>query len=287
MKYQKVLKNNNKIASDTTCQKQQMQMADNLSIRFVFSGSETYHIGKRQLAVHPDTFLILNEDTQFTSRIDAIDPVQSFALTFDRTYLSDFLRSQTLTEEALLANPADKPVLYNFEETLYPLKGDMRYNLLHLKEQTERGLQDEFLLNEYLYHCLINYYKVYQEEIFDKEARLTFLNHSTKIEILRRLNLAKEYMLGNYDQSISLDDIAEYACLSVNHFLRTFKQAFDMSPHQYLTKVRLQRARHLIKTTNMPINEIVHLVGFECPSSFIRLFKSKYHTTPLQYKLTA
>lgn len=287
MKYQRILKNNNKIVSDATCQKHQLQITDNLSIRFVFSGNETYQIGKRQLTVYPDSFLVINPDTQYINKVDAINPVQSFALSFDRNYLDDFISSQILTDDKLLSQDADNRISYNFEETLYPLKGDMQFNLRHLKHHTDRGINDEFLLNEYLHHSLINFYKIYNREITERESRLPFLNYSTRMEILRRLNLAKEFMLGNYDQNISLDDMAGYACLSVNHLLRNFKQAFCTSPHQYLTQIRLQRARYLVKNTSLPVNEIVHVVGFECPSSFIRLFKSQFCITPLQYKCTA
>jgi len=287
MKYQRILKNNNKISSDATCQKHQRQITDNLTIRFVFSGNETYQIGKRQLTVYPDSFLIINQHTQYINKIDAINPVQSFSLTFDGDFLTDFMCSQICSDDKLLSGSAAGPIAHSFEETLYPLKGDMQFNLRHLKHHTDQGINDEFLLNEYLHHCLLNYYKIYNSEIAERESRLPFLNYSTRIEILRRVNLAKEFMLSNYNQNISLEAVAGYACLSVNHLLRNFKQAFGISPHQYLTHIRLQRAKHLIKTTDLPINEIVHVVGFECSSSFIRLFKSRYSITPLKYKCTA
>jgi AraC-like DNA-binding protein len=120
-----------------------------------------------------------------------------------------------------------------------------------------------------------------------KAEKLNFLNQNTKIEILRRLNLAKEYLYSNYNQNISLDDLAEHSCLSVNHLLRTFKQAFSLTPHQFLIQLRLKRAQLLLKNTTYPINEVVNLIGFECPSSFIRLFKTHYKITPLKYRQSA
>jgi AraC family transcriptional regulator len=110
------------------------------------------------------------------------------------------------------------------------------------------------------------------------------MNNTVDAEILRRLSLAENYIMSNYDRNIKLDDIAWAACLSVNHLLRTFKQTYQQSPHQYLTKFRLQQARHYLKNTDYPVNEIVSMVGFECPSSFIRLFKSSFNVTPGQYR---
>lgn len=285
MRYNKTLRNNNTIWSDITSNKLQTQLTDDFSIRFVFSGDEIYNIGRRQLTLYPDSFLILNKGTQYTSKIDSGSPVESFSLGFDQAFLQDFNNSWQLNDRKLLDNRTSSRVHgYDFSETLYPFKGDIRFNVQHLKNYMDKGVHDEMLINEYLHHCLINYYTIYDEEIFKKIEALKFLNRSTKVEILRRLNLAKEYLLSNYNKNISLEALADHACLSVNHLLRTFKQAFHQSPHQFLMQTRLQRAKLLLKTTNYPINEIVNLVGFECPSSFIRLFKNRYHITPLKFR---
>jgi len=172
----------------------------------------------------------------------------------------------------------------DFNETIYPFAGDMRFNIRHLKHHLDSGLQDELLINEYLHHCLLNYQKVYNNEVYQKAEKLNFANQSTRNEILKRLNMAKDYMYTNYNKNIMLEELSKHACLSVNHLLRTFKQAFGISPHQFLIQLRLQRARILLKTTHYSINEIVCMVGFECPSSFIRLFKTKYIVTPQKYR---
>ncbi len=115
---------------------------------------------------------------------------------------------------------------FSFMETIFPFSGDMKYNILHLKNHLEQDAPDDLLINEYLHHCLINYYKVYKKEVVDKSEKLIFLNSSTKVEILKRLTLAKEYIIANFNKNIELEDIARHACLSVNHLLRTFKQAY-------------------------------------------------------------
>lgn len=169
-------------------------------------------------------------------------------------------------------------------ETLYSLSGNIKYNLAHLARQIEKGLQDEMLLNEYLYHCLFGYYQVYYKEINDKYQSLSFLKAKTQKEVFRRLLLAKEYLLSNFYKEIKLEDLATYCCLSVNHLLRTFKEVYGQSPHQYLTQLRLDRAKSLLKNTDYPLSEISCLVGFENVSSFVRLFKTSAGVTPFKYK---
>jgi transcriptional regulator GlxA family with amidase domain len=62
--------------------------------------------------------------------------------------------------------------------------------------------------------------------------------------------------------------------LSRNHLLRHFRQLFGHSPHQYLTAVRLEKAKTLLMQSALPVREVGGATGFESPSSFGRLFKS-------------
>lgn len=288
MDYSKTLRNNNKIYSRTSSQGQNLQYSSDFSLRFVFAGNERYDIGRRHLSIYPDSFLILNRGTQFSTDTDSDIPVQSFSIHFDEQFLNDFKNSWVFNGSHLFGrNTFKAKQLLEFDETIYPLTGEMLYNVYHLKQYLDDGMHDELLINEYLHHCLINYFSIYDEEIFNKADKLHFLNPNTKLEILRRLNLAKEYLYSNYNQNISLEDLAEHSCLSVNHLLRTFKQAFNLTPHQFLIQLRLRRAQLLLKSTSYPINEVVNLIGFECPSSFIRLFKTHYKITPLKYRQIA
>lgn len=285
MDYSRTLRNNNKIFSETRAYRYQTQCTADLSFRFALTGNELFQMGRRELSIYPDSFLLLNKGTQYTSKIDSDTPVESFSIAFDQAFLRDFNLAYTLPEIKLLDNAGDTSSdVFDFNETIYPLSGDMRFNLRHLKHHLDNGVQDELLINEYLHHSLINYYRIYANEIADKAEKLNFTNQTTRVEILKRLNLAKDYMYTNYNKNISLEELAKHAYLSVNHLLRTFKQAFNLSPHQFLIQLRLQRSRILLKTTKYPINEIVCLVGFECPSSFIRLFKNRYHITPQKYR---
>ncbi|HMZ79543.1 MAG TPA: helix-turn-helix transcriptional regulator, partial [Acidobacteriota bacterium] len=79
---------------------------------------------------------------------------------------------------------------------------------------------------------------------------------------------------------LTLADIAQVACLSPNHLLRTFKQAFQMTPHQMLTSTRLEAAKRLLKTTHHSVTEICLMVGFESLGSFSWLFRNKVGCSP-------
>lgn len=285
MEYLRILKNKNKIISTTSDHRTYSETAANFSIRFVFSGAETCTIGRRQLSLHTDSFIMLNKGTQFTSSADPRSPASVLSVEFDEGFLNEF--------NARLFNGKKNGLFdaehstYQLRETIYPLKADLKLNISRLKRLVEEENADEVSINELLECCLQNCCRIYNEEVSLKAKKLNFLNVNTRTEILRRLNLAKEYLYANYDKNVNLESVANYACLSVNHLLRTFKLAYNQSPHQYLIQIRLQRAQLLLTKTEYPVYEIVNMVGFKCTSSFIRLFRNRYQTTPLKYRSIA
>jgi len=285
MEYLRILKNKNKITSNTSDHRSYSETTNNFSIRFVFSGNENCSIGRRQLSLHTDSFIMLNKDTQFTSSSDPRLPVNVLSVEFDEEYLNEFGAKFFKGKKGGLFDA--EHAAYQLRETIYPLKADLKLAISRLKSVIEDEAADETLINELLQRCLQNCCRIYNEEISLKAKKLNFLNINTRIEILRRLNLAKEYLYANYDKNVSLESVANYSCLSVNHLLRTFKLAYNQSPHQYLIQIRLQRAQLLLAKTEYPVYEIVNMVGFKCTSSFIRLFRNRYQTTPLKYRNVA
>lgn len=280
MEHIKILVNKNKIKSIYN-PNAGTETTGGLTLRFVFHGSETCSIGRRQLSVRNDSFLVLNKGTQFANTYESGAFVHVFSVEFDEDFLNNF-NTHLLYQGK--GNNVEWLLQPELAETIYPFKMEMKHVVGRLKDYIDNGVEDEEALNECLCKCLLNYYRIYQEEILDKAGRLNFLHHSTRIEILRRLNLAKEYLYANYNRNINLENLADHACLSVNHLLRTFKLAYRESPHQFLIHLRLQRAQLLLTKTEYPIYEIVNMVGFKCTSSFIRLFRTRYNTTPLKYR---
>jgi AraC-like DNA-binding protein len=278
MDYIKILANGNRITSTTTLQRSSSETAENFTIRFVFGGSEICTIGRRKLSVQNDSFIVLNKGTLFTSNIESDTPVTIFSISFDEAFVDDFKRTWLIPDEP------DDEVMLNLAETIYPFKGEMRAIISQFKDYWENCATETATTDEYMNQCLLCYLGVYHEEVLQKAANLNFLHYNTRVEILRRLNLAKEYLYANYSRNINLDNLADHACLSVNHLLRTFKLAYNQSPHQFLIQLRLQRAQSLLTKTEYPIYEIVNMVGFKCTSSFIRLFRMRYKTTPLKYR---
>ena len=84
---------------------------------------------------------------------------------------------------------------------------------------------------------------------------------SKRRELMRRLNWATDFMHSNLQRALTLDDIARAARLSSFHFLRTFRQAYGVTPMEYLREQRTRRALALLETTQLPVTEVAQLVG--------------------------
>jgi AraC-like DNA-binding protein len=105
-----------------------------------------------------------------------------------------------------------------------------------------------------------------------------------KVYLYRRIVQAKRFIDNHYADSIDLDNIADEACFSKFHFFRLFKKAYAKTPHHYLTSVRIEHAKQLLKT-NLPVSDVCYAVGFDSLSSFTGLFKRLIGRTPSAYQL--
>jgi AraC-like DNA-binding protein len=259
MEYVRKLSNNNKICYGTVRNATAEVKEDRHTFKFVLRGQQDYLVGKRKLSLYPDCFLFLPEGTSYKSVVDSFDTVDLFSVSVSADMMDSF-------------------------HSFYPLTDDMRANVLRLYQQMVEGESDELLINKYIDQCLQNYYKIRQREINERIERLGALRASTREELFRRLVLAKEFISNNYDRKFNLKDVAKFSCLSVNHLLRTFKEAYGLSPNKFLSRTRLDRAKYFLEKSDYSVAYISMLVGFDSISSFIRLFKSVFNTTPMKYK---
>ena len=104
-----------------------------------------------------------------------------------------------------------------------------------------------------------------------------------KIYLYRRIVKAKLFIDEHFADNIDLDHIADEAFFSKFHFIRLFKNTYAKTPHQYLTFVRMERSKLLLKE-DLPVSEVCYAVGFDSISSFTGLFKRLVGQTPSAYQ---
>jgi transcriptional regulator GlxA family with amidase domain len=120
-----------------------------------------------------------------------------------------------------------------------------------------------------------------------KPSDIDATKEATRRELLRRVSIGRDFLISMSDRTITVEDAARAACVSTFHFHRLFQQLFQVSPHIFLRNFRLDRAAHLLGTTDVPVFEIAHRVGFLSAASFTTAFAKKFGFAPQAYRLIA
>jgi AraC-like DNA-binding protein len=88
----------------------------------------------------------------------------------------------------------------------------------------------------------------------------------------------------NFAYNLKLENYAQLCHMSLSAFKKAFQQYYAATPGAWLLQRKLALAHHKVLSTALPISQISFECGFEDTSHFIRVFKQKYHLTPLQYR---
>jgi AraC family transcriptional regulator len=99
-----------------------------------------------------------------------------------------------------------------------------------------------------------------------------------------QLRRVLEYIHAHLDQPLVLADLAALVQLSPPHFLRMFKHATGLAPHQYVLTQRIERATGLLRTSMLAIGEIAFHLGFQTQSHFTMHFRRLTGLTPTAYR---
>lgn len=92
-------------------------------------------------------------------------------------------------------------------------------------------------------------------------------------ELLRRLLRAKDRMDAASHEAWPVERLASVSGVSEAHFARSFKEAFGLPPHRYLLTRRIERAKALLRETDLPILDIAYETGWESLGTFGRTFR--------------
>jgi len=100
----------------------------------------------------------------------------------------------------------------------------------------------------------------------------------------KALSEAIDFLKANIDQSIRLEDIGRATNRSASHVSRMFASELGMPPHQYLMRLRVEKAQKLLAKTSISIAEIAYDCGFSHQEHLSRLFRRFTNTTPAAYR---
>jgi AraC family transcriptional regulator len=253
-----------------------------LSIKTVLNGVGHWVTPTSRYRVEPGSYLVLTSGQRYGVEIRSSEPVETFCAFFRPGFMERVLEGLDSTWDELLEG--ENPVTeMGFYERLSPSDDLVGDHMLGLRNVVKGGQQSELEAEEAMIRLAES---LLREHLCARRQRdrLDLAKPSTREEIYRRLNLARDYILGHLDSSLDLETIAQNACLSPFHFHRLFKASFGVTPHEFLVEQRLSKARRLLARSSQSITEIGWAVGYETPAAFSKFFSKSTGTSPTAYR---
>ena len=257
-----------------------------LSAKFTLRGRERYSLDKRTIAVDENAFLLLNSGQEYSSLIDSQSAVESLSFFFSPTFVSDTLSASSSNWESA---PEEKPSgvdSFRFFDQLHFADERLLERVFSIRTILESGEGTNLWFSETLADLFETILKT-NRSVFNEALLVPAVRNSTRLDLYRRIQLAREYIESNYFEPLTLNDCASAACLSPFRFLRLFRQTLQVTPHQYLIRKRIEQAQRLLEVSDLDVAAICLDVGFSSAASFSTLFRERTGATPTAYRLAS
>lgn len=228
------------------------------AIHFVLEGKGIYCINGKSYNVERGQGFIIIPNKTVSYKADDVDPWKYIYVDFCGIDDKNIVRYAGLDE---------KNVTFSFE-----LSDEMQkdlYAMYHACSNTKT----------YGYEAT-GYFLVIMSRLIEShsvQAKAKYISEN----YIRRAIL---YVESNALQDISVIDMAAYVGIDRTYLYKVFKECLGMTPQKYLTEYRLDRAKHMLKYTDMAIGDVAMETGFYDSAHFVKKFKQKYNISPAKYR---
>jgi AraC-like DNA-binding protein len=106
-------------------------------------------------------------------------------------------------------------------------------------------------------------------------------------DLLHRLDRSREYLAASLAAPVRLEEAARQACLSPYHYHRLYCRTFGETPQEFLTRLRMERARGLLASTDLPVTDVCFAIGYSSLGTFSSRFRQTVGRSPIQYRREA
>ncbi|MCC6728976.1 MAG: helix-turn-helix transcriptional regulator [Chthonomonadales bacterium] len=255
-----------------------------LSVRWAYRGQRCFESAGTRFAVDDESYLVFNLGRTFSSTIRSRVPVECYTVCFQPGQAEEVLRGLVTPDDRLLDEPrGGSGASLEFLETAYR-HDDLVTPALRRLEAMRECPGATFGWFEEQFRGLLVLLLHAHRGVCRRVESMPASRPSTRAELCRRLHRARDFMEASLTEPVTIPVIADHAWFSPHHFLRLFKRAFGETPHQYLTRRRIERARRLLLVTDLSVTEVCFAVGFQSLGSFSWLFRGKVGVSPEAYR---
>lgn len=148
-----------------------------------------------------------------------------------------------------------------------------------------RNLAEEELLGERYMNIMDGFYSLTSSQMLDYvRALIEKLGKDSASDRNYSAEYIKKHIENHYMEDIYLDKLADALNTSPSYLSRVIKKDLGLSFQEYVSYVRIEKAKELLRETRKPVNEVFSLVGYNNRNSFISMFKKLEGITPSEYR---
>jgi AraC-like DNA-binding protein len=139
------------------------------------------------------------------------------------------------------------------------------------------------VVSRYQYRAIVRLLEIFAEHLALIANQIELQQRTGEPPMITK---AKDYVASHQSSSITLEEIARALNISMFHFCRQFKQATGLTFVQYLSRVRIEKAKILLHSKELRITDIAYEVGFQSLTHFNRIFRKLVGHSPTEYRST-
>jgi AraC-like DNA-binding protein/mannose-6-phosphate isomerase-like protein (cupin superfamily) len=232
---------------------------------YIVNGEGTFSIEDKVVDVKKDDFLIINSNIGHS-----VYPLND---NNDLKYISLGIDSVSIV---ILNEDGYEKDSSKFFHTHLEERKDMILSLFEdvLFEFSSKDPYAKSMANAKASIILINILRKYQKQVE--------ISHDKKVN--KQIDYIKNYIDSNYSEDIKLEKLSQMAFMNKFHLISEFKQAYRVTPIEYLILKRIEITKNLLISTNHSMEEISSIVGFNSQSYFNQVFKKKVGITPSKFR---
>ena len=112
---------------------------------------------------------------------------------------------------------------------------------------------------------------------------MSVVGHLLDDDTFRRLCRGRDFLAAEYNSRVLLQHAAREACLSEFHFHRLFHATFGETPHEFLTRLRMDRAKQML-ASERGVTEVCFEIGYESLGTFSTKFRAQFGHSPVEFQ---
>ena len=234
---------------------------------YILKGEVIYKINEEKIVLHENEGIFINNDV-----IHAVKQSGNEAVLYTIGFPSNLLINDS---SSFLYRKYFDPIIYG-NCKYFVIKDKEILDLMNIiYDDSKKTFNDLHFLS-----LLIDLWS----KTYDNLYQLNLVRSTNEYVNEERMKLILNYIHDNYQEKISVKDLADYLNISKNTCFRLFKKYLGKSPNEYILDYRINKAATFLLHSNKNIISIALECGFENASYFGKIFKKKTKLSPLNYR---